>query len=76
MIPKNSFYVPSLENHPGLSPKLGLYVPWVNNRSDVSWVGFYKRDVGIRKFLIFANVTGQNSSKIQYGYHFKTGFCL
>ena len=29
--------------------KLGLYVPWV---------GFYKSEVGIRKILIFAKVTG------------------
>ena len=46
---------------------LGLYVPWA---------GFYKSDVGLRKFLIFVKVTGQNSSKIQYGRHFKTVFCL
>ena len=45
--------------------KLGLYVPWV---------GFYKSDVAIRKFLIFAKVTGQNNKKIQYGCHFKTVF--
>ena len=43
--------------------KLGLNVPWA---------GFYKSDVGIRKKLIFAKVTGQNSSKVQYGRHFKT----
>ena len=43
--------------------QLGLYV---------HLVGFYKSDVGIRKFLIFAKVTGQNNSKIQYGRHFKT----
>ena len=47
--------------------KLSLYFPWV---------GYYKSDVGIRKILIFAKVTGQNSSKIQYGRHFKTVFCL
>ena len=28
------------------------------------WVGFYKSDTGIRKILIFAKVTGQNSSKM------------
>ena len=43
--------------------KLGLYVPWV---------GFYKSDIGIRKILIFTKVAGQNSSKNQYGCHFKT----
>ena len=45
--------------------KLGLNVPWM---------GFYKSDAGIRKILIFAKVTGQNRSKIQYGRHFKTVF--
>ena len=42
--------------------------------SYITWVGFYKSDVGIRKILIFAKVTDQNSSKIQYGLHFMTVF--